>query len=203
MKTAILFFALVLVNPLMAGQGLDRLEQFSNQLESFSASFEQTVYDANSKPVQESSGSVILKRPGKFAWNYKSPSNQLILADGRKIWIYDEDLAQVTVKPVDASLGSTPIMLLGGDKSLASGFDVRELGESDGIDWLELLPKEKDSDFEKVYLGLNKQGLVAMELRDNFGQATQIKFDDIEMNKPVDDSQFSFTPPEGVDIVGE
>ena len=202
-RAAFILLALVFFRTATAGAGLDQLHSFNNDLESFSADFEQTVYDAKSRPVQESSGTVTLKRPGRFAWNYKEPAPQLIVADGSKIWIYDQELAQVTVKPLDESLGAAPIMLLGDDKPLESAFDIKELGESDGINWLELKPKNQEADFEAVFMGLNKTGLVAMELRDNFGQATQIKFSASVVNQPVDESLFQFSPPEGVDVVGQ
>jgi len=186
-----------------AGDGLDQLNAFTNELVSFSATFTQTVYDGNSRPIQESNGSVVLMRPGKFAWHYESPSPQKIIADGKKIWVYDMDLAQVTVKTLDETLSATPIMLLGGDEPLSTQFTIRELGPSDGLQWLELIPKAADTDFETVYMGLNADGLVAMELRDNFGQATQIRFEDIYVNGLVREDAFEFTPPVGVDVIGQ
>lgn len=195
--------ALFNLAPVFAGPGLDRLSAFTTTMVSFSGDFTQIVFNAKSKPIQESSGSLVLKRPGKFHWNYLQPSPQLIVADGKKIWIYDEDLAQVTVKTIDESLGATPIMLLGGDQNLKDEFKIVEVGEREGVEWLELEPLDKDTDFEKIYMGLDEQGLVAMELRDNFGQATQIQFSDITVNGDVDDALFEFTPAEGVDVVGQ
>ncbi len=195
--------ALSFVAPVIADTGIDQLNRLSKQLQNFSARFTQTVYDSNSKPVQESSGVVTLQRPGKFSWNYQTPSAQLIVSDGKKIWIYDEELAQVTIKKIDASLGNTPLMLLGSNKPLESEFELTELGQSDGIDWVELSPMKEDTDFEKVYLGLADNNLAAMELRDNFGQATQIKFDDPKLNTDIDQGLFDFIPPEGVDVIGQ
>lgn len=203
LRVASLIMGLMLFKPLMAGAGLDQLNAFTNELVSYSADFTQTVYDAKDNPVKESSGSVVLMRPGRFAWDYKEPSEQKIVADGEKIWVYDVDLAQVTVRKIDATLGSTPIMLLGGDQPLDSEFNIKELGNSDGINWLELTPKQEGAEFEKVFMGVNAEGLAAMELRDNFGQATQIRFTDIDVNGPVVEGTFDFTPPEGVDVVGE
>ncbi len=196
-------FGLLFLRSVVAGEGMDQLKEFTGSLVSYSANFTQTVYDADSKPIQESSGTVVLMRPGKFAWDYMKPSPQKIVADGEKIWVYDIDLEQVTVKPLDESLGSTPMMLLGGDQPLNSQFDTQELGKSDDINWLELSPKKKDTDFEKIYMGLNENGLAAMELRDNFGQATQIRFSKVDVNGPVREDRFIFTPPAGVDVIGE
>lgn len=196
--------ALLNLQPVYAGPGLDRLNAFTTTMVSFAGDFTQIVYDGKSRPIQESSGSLVLQRPGKFHWNYLQPTPQLIVADGKKIWIYDEDLAQVTVKTIDDSLGATPIMLLlGGDQTFESEFTIVEVGESDGIEWLELSPKDKNTDFEKIFMGLDEQGLVAMELRDNFGQATQIQFTDITVNGEVNEALFDFSPAEGVDVVGQ
>jgi outer membrane lipoprotein carrier protein len=200
------FFIVVLLSlshGLMAGQGIDDLNAFSKNLDSFSAKFTQVVYDSKSKPLQESSGKLVLKRPGKFWWQYAEPNKQLIVSDAFKVWIYDEDLAQVTVNKVDSSLSNAPIMLLGTDTPLDAEFKLKELGLSDGIYWVELTPKKSESDFELIYLGLKKGVLAAMELRDNFGQATQIKFQDSKVNLPVENKLFNFEPPKGVDVLGE
>ncbi len=186
-----------------AATGIEQLKSFTSNLSSFSGDFTQVVYDSNSKPLQESSGFMTLQRPGKFAWNYSKPSPQLIVADGERVWVYDEELAQVTVKKMDANLGSAPILLLGNDTPLDSQFELRDLGQSDGIDWVELKPKQEDTDFEAVYLGLSEGFLAAMELRDNFGQATQIKFSNTTVNEDVDENLFRFDPPEGVDVIGD
>ncbi|MBX2839284.1 MAG: outer membrane lipoprotein chaperone LolA [Gammaproteobacteria bacterium] len=181
---------------------LTRLEHFSKTLNSFSASFEQTLYDADSAPLKSSSGTVLLKRPGKFIWKYAEPEAQEIIADGARIWLYDKDLEQVTVNDIDDRVSGSPLVLLMGTKPLSDEFTVTPLGESDGIDWVELKPLETDTDFEVVYIGLNEAGLAAMELRDNFGQATQIIFSDFQADIPIDDATFEFIPPAGVDVIG-
>ena len=126
-----------------------------------------------------------------------------IIADGEKLWIYDIDLEQVTVKKLDQALGNAPIMLLSSNQPLDTDFELRDLGEREGLEWVELLPKTRDTDFEKIFMGLSEHGLEVMELRDQFGQATQIRFNDFEMNVPADDNLFEFTPPAGVDVVGD
>ncbi len=199
-----LLTALLGINQVVfAENGVKQLKVFTENLISFSGDFTQVVYDANSKPVQESAGVMILQRPGKFSWNYTKPSPQLIVADGESVWIYDEELAQVTVKKLDSNMGSSPILLLGSDTPLESEFELKNLGQSDGIDWVELKPKKADTDFETVYLGLSEGSFAAMELRDKFGQATQIKFSNTTVNGDVDETLFKFSPPEGVDVIGE
>lgn len=183
-------------------QVLQRLTNFTDSLTSFSAAFTQVVYDADSNPLQQSAGEVFLKRPGRFIWNYTSPSPQKIVADGNSVWLYDIDLEQVTVSPLAEQGSGTPLSLLMGDKPLEQEFILRPLGNSDGIDWVELKPRTDHSDFELVFLGLNEQGLAAMELRDSFGQATQIRFSNFTPDVPLDDAAFRFEPPAGVDVIG-
>ena len=182
---------------------LQRLQSFIANLETFQAGFIQTLYDADSELLQESKGAVILKRPGKFRWDYREPYVQSIIADGEKLWIYDVDLEQVTVKVLDQALGNAPIMLLSNKRPLDADFELRDLGEREGLEWVELQPKVRDTDFEKIYMGLSETALEVMELRDQFGQATQIRFNNFEMNIPAADQLFEFQPPAGVDIVGD
>ncbi len=202
-KIAALSLVLLLSTSAAGAGGLERLQGFIGQLETFQAGFVQTLYDADSKPLQESRGAVILKRPGKFRWDYREPYVQSIIADGSKLWIYDVDLEQVTVKKLDQALGSAPIMLLSNKRPLDEDFELRDLGQREDLDWVELQPRLHDTDFETIYMGLSESGLKVMELRDQFGQATQIRFNDFEMNVPADDSLFEFAPPAGVDVVGE
>jgi len=178
------------------------LQSVISSLDSFSANFEQTLYGADSEALQTSRGIVALKRPGRFNWQYTDPANQEIIADGKRIWLYDKELEQVTVNQIDDRVAGTPFVLLMGSAPLADTFSVKSLGESDGIDWHELTPKDLDGDFELVFIGLRGKSLAAMELRDNFGQATQILFTDFEANADLDDSLFVFNTPEGVDVIG-
>jgi len=186
-----------------ASESIEELKSFSENLKSFQTGFEQTVYDAQSQPVQSSTGSASLKRPGKFTWHYKEPNEQQIVSDGEQVWIYDLDLEQVTVSTLGDRAAGTPLALLMAESPLEEEFDIKGLGEKDSISWYELKPKSKENDFETIFLGLNAKGLAVMELRDNFGQATQIKFTDFEINVPLKDVQFKFTPPSGVDVIGE
>lgn len=187
----------------LAAEDTETLTTFTDELSSFTADFVQTVYDADSNPIQESSGSIALKRPGRFVWNYLAPNPQQIVADGEKIWLYDQELEQVTVSSISERASGTPLALLMGETPLDDEFDVKALGESDNIEWFELTPKTKDTDFETVYLGLNDAGLAVMELRDNFGQATQIKFQGFKSGVDLDDGMFEFKPPAGVDVIGQ
>ena len=180
-----------------------RLEQFITQASTFIAGFEQTLYDADSSPLQVSTGTIQLKRPGRFEWVYETPNKQRIVSDGEKLWLFDEDLEQVTVSPLEDKVGGTPLVILMGTRPLNEEFTVKGLGLSEGIDWFELIPKTETADFESLFVGLNDLGLAAMELRDNFGQATQIVFSDMQPGVQIDDSVFVFNVPDGVDVIGQ
>ena len=182
---------------------LQRLSDFTSDLSTLSASFEQALYDENDEPLQQSSGNVQIKRPGKFFWRYEEPDRQDIVTDGQTLWLYDHELEQVTVSPVDERISGTPLVLLTGGTPLDEQFTIEPLGGAEGIDWLELTPREDGSDFESVFIGLDDDGIAAMELQDSFGQATQIRFSNVATNQSIDDTTFQFEPPDGVDVIGE
>jgi len=181
---------------------LERLQAFSLDLKSFSANFEQSLYSADSDLLKNDIGTLVLKRPGKFVWRYDGAEGQEFISDGKSIWMFDKELEQVTIHPLNDRLGGTPLVLLMGGTSLEDQFDVKPLGASDGIDWVELTPKTQSTDFEALFIGLNGDGLAAMELRDRLGQATQIQFTNFKPDVELDDAQFDFVPPKGVDVIG-
>lgn len=180
-----------------------RLETFVKNTTTFTAGFEQTLYDADSSPLQVSTGTMQLKRPGRFVWQYETPNKQQLLADGEKLWLYDQDLEQVTVNTLADKVGGTPLVILMGTRPLEEEFIINSLGTAEGIDWFELIPRTASADFESLFVGIDELGLSAMELRDNFGQATQIVFTDMRSGVPIDDSVFVFTVPDGVDVIGQ
>src|SRR5262245_46942700 len=172
----------LLVLPLLAwGATVEELKAFLQQTTTARARFAQMVLDKNMKQLQQATGNMQFARPGKFRWEYDKPYEQTIVGDGTRVWIYDKDLNQVTVRKLDKALGSSPAALLAGsdiDKSYA----LKATGQQDGLDWIEAVPKARDTTFEKVRMGFGKSGLEAMELRDQFGQITVIKFSAIERN---------------------
>ena len=182
---------------------VDKLHRFLETTKTLRADFAQLVVAKNGKKPQPSSGVMMISRPGKFRWQINKPYAQLLVGDGQKVWIYDEDLRQVSVKKFDAALGSTPAALLVGGDSLDKNFTLREAGEHDGLEWLEAIPKGTDSGFEKLQLGFAGNDLKAMELSDNFGQTTSLLFARIERNPQLAPALFHFTPPAGVDVIGE
>ena len=182
---------------------IDKLHRFLDSTKTVRADFAQIVVAKNGRKPQQSTGVMMFSRPGKFRWQIEKPYSQLLLGDGDKVWIYDPDLRQVTVKKVGAALGGTPAALLAGDNAFEKNFTLRELGEREGMDWLEAIPKTQDSGFEKIHLGFAGNDLKAMELFDNFGQTTSLLFARLERNPPLAASLFRFTPPAGADVIGD
>jgi len=201
MRFALLLLAALSLNAEAAA--LERFREFVRATQSASADFDQRVTDRNGKLVQQSKGSFILQRPGKFRWLYAKPVDQLIVGDGARVWIYDKDLNQVTVRKLSRALGSTPAALLAGSNDVEKAFDLSDGGTRDGLEWLEAKPKEREAGFERVRMGFGAGGIQAMELVDHFGQTTLLKFSNLARNPKVDPTEFKFTPPKGADVLGE
>ncbi len=182
---------------------IDKLHKFLDTMKTLRADFAQIVVAKNGKKSQQPSGSMMISRPGKFRWQIDKPYSQLLVGDGEKVWIYDQDLRQVTVKKVDAAIGSTPAALLVGGRTLEKNFTLREIGVRDGFEWLEAIPKAADSGFEKIQIGFSGNDIKAMELFDNFGQMTSLYFNNIDRNPSLAPSLFVFKPPAGVDVLGD
>ena len=163
----------------------------------------QKVYDRKNKLTQEANGTLAFSRPGRFRWTYAKPYAQLIVGDGAKVWVYDQDLNQVTVRRLDRALGSSPAALLAGSNEIELAFKVIERGEKDGLEWVEATPREKESNFESIRLGFGFSGLEIMELADSFGQTTVLKFTALRRNPKLDPALFRFVPPKGADVIGE
>ena len=198
-----LLFLLCLLPALASAAATDALKVFLTQTQTVKARFAQMVLDKNLKPLQQAQGVMQFSRPGKFRWDYQKPYEQVIVGDGSKLWIYDKDLNQVTVRKLDRALGSSPAALLAGSNDLERDFKLSNLGVDKGLDWLEALPKSRDTVFERVRMSFGKSGLEAMELRDQFGQTTVITFADVERNPRIAADVFRFTPPQGADVISE
>jgi len=186
-----------------AGTGMDRLNHFFEGLGSLRADFSQTVIDASAFSLQESSGVLIMQRPDKFLWDYQRPYQQAIIADGKKIYIYDADLEQVTIKPMLKSMGDTPMLLLSSGGALDESFVISETGEEAGLAWLQLTPKGPQTNFTMMRLAFDKQTLRIMELVDSFEQTTRLQFSEVKRNPRIDNALFKFVAPPGVDVIEE
>jgi outer membrane lipoprotein carrier protein len=180
-----------------------RLEAFVEGTKGLKAQFTQIVFDRTGRKTQEATGNLYFSRPGKFRWVYQKPYAQLIVGDGKKLWIHDEDLDQVTVRKLDRALGDSPAALLAGDNDIEKLFNLKEAAAKDGLEWLEAIPKSKEGSFEKVRMGFKGEDLQVMELKDNFGQTTVLRFSNLERNPVLGASLFRFTPPKGADILGD
>jgi outer membrane lipoprotein carrier protein len=195
--------ALALVVSAAGATSIERYKSFINETQSARAAFEQKVYDRNGKLVQESRGNFVLQRPGRFRWVYDKPADQVIVGDGTRVWIYDRQLNQVTVRKLSAAIGSTPAALLAGGTGVEKAFALSDAGEKDGLEWLEATPREREAGFERVRMGFNAKGLDSMQLTDNFGQTTVLRFSKLERNPKVNPAEFKFDPPKGADVLGE
>ena len=190
--------------PVLAqGSSLERFQTYVRTTQAARADFDQTVYDRTGKVVRESKGTFAFLRPGRFRWTYAKPNPQLIVGDGERVWVYDEDLKQVTVRRLAKALGSSPAALLAGAADIEKAFDLSDAGDREGLAWVEAKPREKEAGFERVRLGLGTSGVEAMELVDHFGQTTKLKFSSIVRNPKLDGSEFRFTPPKGADVLGD
>lgn len=186
----------------MAG-AIDQLHQFLGSTRTLKADFSQLVIGKNGRKPQQSSGIVAISRPGKLRWDIQKPYPQMIVGDGEKIWIYDTELKQITVRQAGQAISGSPAALLAGSNELEKNFTLVEAGTANEMNWVEATPKAGDSGFEKVRLGFAGKDLHAMELYDSFGQTTHIRFTNLERNPALPATTFQFTPPAGVDIVGE
>jgi outer membrane lipoprotein carrier protein len=182
---------------------IDRYKSFLNETKSARATFQQKVVDRSGRPVQESRGSFVFQRPGKFRWVYDKPADQVIVGDGVRVWIYDRGLNQVTVRKMASALGSTPAALLAGASGIESAFALTDAGERDGLEWMEARPRQAEAGFELVRMGFGKETLEAMELTDQFGQVTMLRFSRLERNPQVNPGEFRFDPPKGADVLGD
>ena len=195
--------ALVLFSASVQAGGPERLANFFDGLTTLRAEFQQTVQDVRLNVNEQATGSVMIQRPGRFRRDYREPYEQLIVADGKKIWMYDVDLEQITVKPLDDTLGNTPAQLLSTTRPLSESFNITDDGTVEGLDWVRLVPKSQDGNFSHVRLGFDGNGLRRMELQDSFNQTTRLELSAVQRNPKLYAGLFRFTPPPGVDVVGE
>ena len=197
-----LYLATFIVVANESGPARSELEKFAAELERFQADFTQTVKSQNGSVQDQTRGQVWLQSPDKLRWVYTGDFPEIIVADGKNIWIYDVSLEQVTVKPQSKQASDSPLMILAEVSQLDAQFRVTELGAIDEILLLELKSQTGESEFERILLGLDASGIRMMVMEDAFGQRTEIHFEDILRNSPTDPELFMFTPPEGTDVVG-
>lgn len=186
-----------------SGLAQSSLERFSDGLESLHARFSQRVITQDGEVENEGEGEVWLQTPGLFRWASEGDYPELIVADGQYIWMYDEMLEQVTVKPQSEAAEDSPLLLLTDPAGLEEQFKITEAGQHEGVDLLTLESSNPESEFDRVLLGFDQDQLVLMGLEDAFGLRTEIRFSELARNLPLDPGLFRFEPPPGTDVVGE
>ena len=185
-----------------AATGAERLEQFHRDVTGLSAEFSQTLRDPERKILQVSEGHMDLQKPGLFRWEYIRPYTQTIIGDGKKIWIYDPELEQVTVKDEAKAIGSAPALVLSGGAGLEQNFNIENEKREDAFTWIKLTPKKADTDFKEIHIAFSKDNLVMLELRDMLDQTTEIEFRNLVKNPEFPSGHFTFVVPQGVEVVG-
>ena len=203
LRPVALFAGVMLLVGAAHASAVSSLNRFYRDVHTYRAKFDQVVLDEALNPIQESSGTLWIERPGKFRWDYVLPYRQLIVGDGRKIWVYDKGLQQVTVRRMAGGLGNTPAILLAGTSNLTANFQIRNMGRQGRFDWVSMKPKVHDGGFRDIRIGFKGNQVRSLVMVDSFGQTTRITLHDVRENRPIDPARFRFTPPKGVDVVGE
>lgn len=187
-----------------AADAVARVDAYLGSLKTLSAEFVQVVQDKRGQVTDRATGTLTLSRPNRFRWDYREPYVQTIVADGQKLWLYDPDLQQVTVRTLEQGLGTTPAMLLSGAGKVGDAFKSGGIETQQGVTWCRLRPSQPGSDFERVSLGFDaRDELQAMELVDKLGQTTTIQFARLKRGAKLNDATFRFVPPAGADVIGE
>jgi outer membrane lipoprotein carrier protein len=204
----LLTLAVVLAAPVFSQQsgrpagGEAALDRFLDSVDSFSARFDQALYSPDNQLLETAAGELLLKRPNRFRWHYELPYEQLLIADGTNLWMYDVELAQVTAAALDETGGPSPALLLSGDASVRENFVVTADFVHDDMVWVKLEPATGGADFTAVLAGFRDGQLSVIELVDSLEQLTRIEFRDVEINPDLPESRFMFEPPPGVDVLG-
>lgn len=203
-RRLICLLLLVIAAPVgSADDAVAGLKSFMEDSGALQASFRQALYTNHSPDPQISEGLLFIKRPGRFRWEYTEPAGQLVVCDGERIWMYDEDLEQVTVRLVDDTLRGTPAMMLSGQATLDETFEVLRTFEKDELEWVALKPREGSPEFVSLQIGLEDGVVRRMELVDSLGQLTRIDLSDVVTGADLADDLFAFEPPEGADVIGQ
>jgi outer membrane lipoprotein carrier protein len=201
-RSALAAVVLIALAPLARADAVDTLREFARDVQTGSASFSQTVTSPDGARKKTSSGSFEFARPNRFRFAYSKPYEQLIVADGQKVWIYDADLNQASWRAMDRALGATPAALLAGS-SHDKDFDLKALPATDGLEWASATPKAKDGTFQSLKVGFRGKTLAAIELVDSFGQRSTIQFNGLTTNPALAPELFRFVPPKGADVLAQ
>ena len=199
-----LLFVLFLILSLSANAtGLERIKEYFQNIQSASADFHQVVTDKQGHKTQDVTGVMQLQKPNKFRWDYNKPFVQQIIGDGEKIWLFDPELNQVTVRSFTKAAGSSPAALLAGGKEMERSFVIKDASRKGTLEWVLAVPKVGETGFERLFLGFKGDALIEMELHDSFGNRTAIQFINVVRNPKLSADLFKFTPPRDADVLGE
>ncbi|RTZ42366.1 outer membrane lipoprotein chaperone LolA [Candidimonas sp. SYP-B2681] len=195
--------ALLAASPMLAwcANAPEQLRDFASRVTSGTGQFTQQTVGSNGGGKRPQSGEFSFQRPGQFKWAVTKPYEQLIVSDGKLVYQYDPDLAQVTQRKVDQSIGASPAAILFGSGSLDDAFLIKALPAKDGLDWLRATPRSADAGFTHVDIGFKASMPARLELLDSFGQVTRIELTNIKANPRLPATEFQFKAPDGVDVV--
>ncbi len=179
------------------------LERFFSQVRTLHAAFRQSVLTEDLDLIDQSDGELWLSRPGRFRWDYGVPLEQVVVADGEELWVYDPGLEQAVVRKQDETLGDTPAGLLAGDFSPSGSYLIESLGNQGGIDWISIFPKSPDAAFAQIQFGFESDTLRMVQMLDPLQQITRIQFWEVKVNLSVPIEKFRLLLPRGTDIIRE
>ena len=199
----VLMLLLITTTSYAENKNEDQLSRFLDNMQTLEANFTQSLMDDQGIELESSTGMVFLHRPDKFRWDYKHPYLQTIVTNGETLWIYDEDLEQVTIRNVTSTLESTPAAILGSYEGIDEQFIIIEMGKIEEFDWVELTPRDIESQYDSIRLGFDKDKLGMMVMFDNLGQVTRVDFTQQVINQKLDNDTFNFEPPQGIDIIDD
>ncbi|RZJ11807.1 MAG: outer membrane lipoprotein chaperone LolA [Rubrivivax sp.] len=190
----------LLLSGIVHADAVDALRDFGREVKSGKANFQQTVTSPDGKRKKVSSGNFEFERPNKFRFAYAKPFEQVIVADGVKVWIYDADLNQASSRKLADALGATPAALLAG-ANIERDFSLKAQPGDGGIDWVQAVPKQAESTIQSLRLGFKGKELAAMEIVDGFGQRSRLDFSAVQANVPLGPERFQFKLPAGADLI--
>lgn len=199
----LLFVLLYLFAQNVSASGLERMKEYFQNIQTAQAEFHQVVTDKQGHKTQDVTGTMQLQKPSKFRWDYHKPFVQQIIGDGEKVWLYDPDLSQVTVRSFSKAVGSTPAALLAGGKEMERLFTIKDTSRKGDLEWVLAVPKVGETGFERVFLGFKGDALMEMELHDSFGNRTAITFINVQRNPKLPPDVFKFTPPADADVLSQ
>ena len=203
-KYLVFCFCIINSTLLVATERVDPLKTFLENFETLQSNFEQTLLNEDGEQLERTVGTLYLEQPGKFHWSYKEPYIQSIISNGETLWVYDEDLEQVTIRHIDSyAMEQTPAAVILGEANLEQHFVQVDMGEIEGFDWIELTPRDLEAQYKNIRIGFDKRQLGMMIISDNLGQTTRIDFSNVSKNSGLSSDLFDFEIPADIDVIDE